>query len=146
MTAAHELHGTIMNPKHVALSWLLVVGQIISPTGTGWDGLTAFYPSVSTHVSSESHFCTMETESPFHARHQKEGTAHRRDRYLGPGRQQKIRPEAVIGRIISVSFFFGINGRIFSSHHFPRVRVKVRLFFFFRALGQAVDVLLVALW
>ena len=33
-------------------------------------------------------------------------------------RQQKIRPEAVIGPIISVIV---INGRIFSSHRFPRV-------------------------
>ena len=41
--------------------------------------------------------------------------------YLWPGRLEKIRPKALIGRIIS---FFGTNERIISSHNFSRVRVK----------------------
>ena len=44
------------------------------------------------------------------------------DRCLRPERQQKILPKAAAGRIISG--FFWINGRIFDSHHFHRVRSK----------------------
>ena len=40
------------------------------------------------------------------------------DYHLPQGRQHKIRPKAVTGPVISV---FVINGRIFSSHRFPRV-------------------------
>ena len=43
------------------------------------------------------------------------------DRYLRPGRQQIIRPEAVMSHIISG--FSGMNLRIFPSDRFPQERV-----------------------
>ena len=47
---------------------------------------------------------------------------------LRPERHQIIRPKAVLTKAVSV-LVFGINGHIFSVHHFPRVRAKCcRLF------------------
>ena len=53
--ATRELHGVVMDPKHVALAWCVrFAGQIISRTVKGADGLTAFQRSISPTIHAFS--------------------------------------------------------------------------------------------